>query len=162
MARTAGSPPPDSLTAFATARAIALAEAAGGQLYVVHVSCSEAVEEIERARSRGLPVFAESCPQYLGVISVEDYERPEEEARGFVCSPPLRDRREAESIWAALRSHALQIVSSDHCPFTSDQKRAGAQDFTLIPNGVPGVETLVPLVWSLGVGGGFERGDDLR
>lgn len=145
---------PQRAEAEATARAIALAEAAGGQLYVVHVSCSEAVEEIERARSRGLPVFAESCPQYLGVISVEDYERPEEEARGFVCSPPLRDRREAESIWAALRSHALQIVSSDHCPFTSDQKRAGAQDFTLIPNGVPGVETLVPLVWSLGVGGG--------
>lgn len=145
---------PPRAEAEATARAIALAEVAGAPLYVVHVSCSAAVEEIVRARSRGLQIYAESCPQYLGVISADDYKRPTEEASRFVCSPPLRVRSEAETIWAALRSRVLQVVSSDHCPFTNEQKRVGADDFTRIPNGVPGVETLVPLVWSLGVGRG--------
>lgn len=138
----------------ATARAIALAHLADAPLYVVHVSCEEAVYEIARARRRGDRVYAESCPQYLGAISVEDYDRPDFEGAKFVCSPPLRDRDQADRIWDALSSGVLQIVSSDHCPFTTEQKRSGVDDFTLIPNGVPGVETLVPLVWTLGVHSG--------
>lgn len=138
----------------ATARAIALATVAAAPLYVVHVSCQEAVYHLSIAQRRGLPIFAESCPQYLGAITVEDYERPGFEGAKFVCSPPLREADQAEQLWAALRAGILRIISSDHCPFRMDQKRAGLSNFTQIPNGVPGVETLVPLVWTLGVGQG--------
>ena len=138
----------------ATARAIALAEIAGAPLYVVHVSCQEAMDAIAAARRRELPVFGESCPQYLGAISVDDYERPDFEGAKFVCSPPLREADQAAHLWSGLAGNLLQAVSSDHCPFRMEQKRAGLDDFTLIPNGVPGIETLVPLVWTLGVEAG--------
>ncbi len=138
----------------ATARAIALAEVAGAPLYVVHVSCQEAMDAIAAARRRDLPIYGESCPQYLGVISVDDYERPGFDGAKFVCSPPLREREQAGHLWSGLTANLLQAVSSDHCPFRLDQKRAGEDDFTLIPNGVPGIETLIPLVWTLGVQGG--------
>lgn len=138
----------------ATRRAIALAELAGAPLYVVHVSCAGAAEAVAEARRRGLPVYAETCPQYLGAVGVEAYERPGFEAAAFVCSPPLRERSEAAALWAALASNGLQLVSSDHSPFTMAQKRLGEGDFTRIPNGVPGLETRVPLVWTLGVGAG--------
>ena len=138
----------------ATRRAIALAELAGAPLYVVHVSCSGAADAVADARRRGLPVYAETCPQYLGAVGVEAYDRPGFEGAAFVCSPPLRERGEAGALWAALASDVLQLVSSDHSPFTMEQKRLGAGDFTRIPNGVPGLETRVPLVWTLGVGGG--------
>ncbi len=138
----------------ATARAIALAEVAGAPLYVVHVSCQEAMDAIAAARRRDLPIYGESCPQYLGVISVDDYERPGFDGAKFVCSPPLREREQAGHLWSGLTANLLQAVSSDHCPFRFDQKRAGEDDFTLIPNGVPGIETLIPLVWTLGVQGG--------
>ncbi len=138
----------------ATARAIALAEVARAPLYVVHVSCQEAMDAIAAARRRDLPIYGESCPQYLGVISVDDYERPGFDGAKFVCSPPLREREQAGHLWSGLTANLLQAVSSDHCPFRFDQKRAGEDDFTLIPNGVPGIETLIPLVWTLGVQGG--------
>jgi dihydropyrimidinase len=138
----------------ATRRIITLAEIAGAPLYVVHVSCAGAAEAVTEARRRGLPVYAETCPQYLGAVGVEAYDLPGFEAAGFVCSPPLRERSEADALWAALATGALQIVSSDHSPFTPAQKRLGEGDFTRIPNGVPGVETRVPLVWTLGVASG--------
>ena len=138
----------------ATRRAIALAELAGAPLYVVHVSCAGAAEAVAEARRRGLPVFAETCPQYLGAVGVEAFDLPGFEAAAFVCSPPLRERAEADALWAALATNTLQLVSSDHSPFTMEQKRLGEGDFTRIPNGVPGLETRVPLVWTLGVGAG--------
>ena len=138
----------------ATARAIALAEIAGAPLYVVHVSCQEAMDAIAAARRRKAPIYGEACPQYLGAISIDDYERPDFEGAKFVCSPPLRELDQAKQLWSGLAGNLLQVVSSDHCPFRMEQKRAGFNDFTLIPNGVPGVETLVPLVWTLGVEAG--------
>ena len=112
------------------------------------------MDAIAAARRRDLPIYGESCPQYLGVISVDDYERPGFDGAKFVCSPPLREREQAGHLWSGLTANLLQAVSSDHCPFRFDQKRAGEDDFTLIPNGVPGIETLIPLVWTLGVQGG--------
>jgi dihydropyrimidinase len=135
----------------ATRRVIALAELAGATLYVVHVSCGGAVDAVAEARRRGVPVFAESCPQYLGAVGSEAYELPGFESATYVCSPPLRDRHEADAVWHALATGTLQIVSSDHSPFTVEQKRLGEGDFTRIPNGVSGIETRVPLVWTLGV-----------
>lgn len=145
---------PRTIEGEATFRAISLATVADAPLYVVHVSCQEAIYHLSIAQRRGLPIYAESCPQYLGAITVDDYDRPDFEGAKFVCSPPLRERDQAEHLWAALRTGILRAVSSDHCPFRMDQKAAGRDDFTQIPNGVPGVETLVPLVWTLGVGGG--------
>lgn len=146
---------PRAVEGEATARAIALAQVAEAPIYIVHVSCQEALRHIRAARRMGLPVYAETCPQYLGAISMEDYERPDFEGAKYVCSPPLRELNQSGSMWSGLSSSALQLVSSDHCPFRFDQKKAGIDDFTLIPNGVPGIETLVALVWSLGVGRGL-------
>jgi dihydropyrimidinase len=138
----------------ATRRIVDLAELADAPLYVVHVSCGEAAEAIARARARGRPVYGESCPQYLGAIGVDAYDASGFAGAEFVCSPPLRDVREAEAIWAALAAGTLQVISSDHSPFTPAQKQLGVGDFTRIPNGIPGVETRVPLAWTLGVGAG--------
>ena len=146
---------PQAVEGEATARAITLAMLAASPLYVVHVSCEDSIHHINSARYRGLPVFGESCPQYLGAISCDDYDRREFEGAKFVCSPPLRPMAQSDHVWAAIRANTLQLISSDHCPFTFEQKRAGINDFTLIPNGVPGVETLVPLAWSLGVNRGL-------
>jgi len=99
-------------------------------------------------------VHAETCPQYLGAITVEDYERPGFEGAAFVCSPPLRTTRDADVLWSGLRTGVLNVVSSDHSPFTMAQKALGADDFSKIPNGVPGIETRMALTWSLGVPSG--------
>ena len=138
----------------AVSRAIMLAELAGAPLFVVHNSCQEAIYHISVARRRGLRIFGETCPQYLGAITVDDLYRPGFEGAKYVCTPPLRDSEQAKAMWSALAADMLQWVSSDHCPFRMDQRRMGQDDFTQIPNGVPGVETLVPLVWTMGVGSG--------
>jgi len=144
----------------ATHRAIALAELAGAHLYVVHMSAKGAVEEIARARDRGLPVFAETCPQYL-FLSVEDHvSAPGFEGAKYVCSTPIRKSAEGhqDALWMGLQTNDLQIVSTDHCPFCMDdhpvhgtQKKLGLGDFTAIPNGLPGVEDRFQLIYHGGV-----------
>jgi dihydropyrimidinase len=140
---------PPRVEAEATARALALAELAGAPIYVVHVSCAEAIEEIERARRRGVAVFAETCPQYL-YCSVEDLDRPGFEGAKYVCSPALRERWHQDVLWRALENGTLQVVGSDHSPFNfagpSDKER-GRDNFTRIPNGVPGIEERVLLMY---------------
>ncbi|MFA6093343.1 MAG: dihydropyrimidinase [Elusimicrobiota bacterium] len=132
-------------------RAAALAESAGVPLYIVHVTCSGALEAIRSARQRGLPVFGETCPQYL-YLDDREYSRPGFEAAKFVLSPPLRPRSEQEKLWLGLRRGELQVVSTDHCSFNyrtgrGASKQLGCRDFTRIPNGVPGVETRMLLMW---------------
>ena len=145
---------PARAEAEAVHRAIALAEMAGAPVYIVHVSAAEAVEEVAAARSRGLPVFAETCPQYL-FLSDECYEEPGFDGAKYVMSPPLRDRRAQERLWRGLASDDLQVVATDHCPFRMrDQKALGRDDFTKIPGGVPGIETRMSLLFDGGVGGG--------
>jgi dihydropyrimidinase len=140
----------------ATARAIALAEMAGVPIYIVHLSCSDALEKVKQARDQGLPAYAETCPQYL-FLSYEDYERPGFEGAKFVMSPPLREKWNQEALWKGLAKNDLQVVSTDHCPFCMNeppQKQLGQGDFSKIPNGAPGIETRLPLLWDGGVRAG--------
>ncbi len=137
----------------ATARAIALAELAGAPLYIVHLSCSDALDAVRRARDKGLPVYAETCPQYL-FLSAAEYDREGFEGAKYVMSPPLRAVHHQEALWSGIRSNDLQVVATDHCPFCMlepPQKQAGKDDFSKIPNGAPGIETRLMLVWDGGV-----------
>ena len=138
----------------ATHRAIKLAEVAGCPLYIVHLSAMEALTEVTAARDEGLNVFAETCPQYL-FLDLDDLGSGFEGAK-FVCSPPLRDRAEGhqEALWSGLATNDLQVVSTDHCPFCFEdhpelgrQKRLGEGDFSKIPNGLPGVEHRMELMY---------------
>ncbi len=133
----------------ATGRALALAEMAGVPIYIVHLSCSDALEKVKQARDMGLPAYAETCPQYL-FLSYEDYERPGFEGAKFVMSPPLREKWNQDALWKGLQKNDLQVVSTDHCPFCMNeppQKQLGVDDFSKIPNGAPGIETRLMLLW---------------
>ena len=142
----------------ATHRAIKLAELTGVQLYIVHLSAQEALDEVIIARDEGLPIFAETCPQYL-FLSLENLGNGFDGAK-YVCSPPLRDADEGhqERLWQGLQTNDLQVVSTDHCPFCmgdhhtfGTQKQLGQGDFSKIPNGMPGVEPRMILMYNGGV-----------
>jgi len=140
--------------AEAANRVLALAGLVDCPVYIVHVTCRETLLAIERARERGQRVFAEVTPNHL-LLSEDDYDRPGFEGAKFVLSPPLRDRRNWEHLWQALAEGGLQTVATDHCPWTfAEQKQRGRDDFTKIPNGAPGIETRIPLLFSEGVGKG--------
>src|SRR5213083_1020212 len=145
---------PTTAEAEATSRAIALAEMAGAPVYIVHLSCNDALEKVREARDRGLPVYAETCPQYL-YLSIENFDVPDFEGAKYVFSPPLREKWHQEKLWKGLKNDHLQVVSTDHCPFCfKEQKELGVGDFTKIPNGGPGIEHRMSLVYSGGVGQG--------
>jgi dihydropyrimidinase len=145
---------PVTLEAEATARAIALAEIAGTPVYIVHLSCNEALEKVREARDRGLRVYAETCPQYL-YLSLENMDAPGFEGAKYVFTPPLREKWHQEKLWRGLTKDDLQVVSTDHCPFCmKEQKELGKDDFTKIPNGGPGIEHRLSLVYNGGVHGG--------
>ncbi len=141
-----GSTRPAILEGEATHRAIQLARVAGAPLYIVHLSAAEALAAVADARDRGQPVFAETCPQYL-FLSEEDLAREGFEGAKFVCSPPLRSDQHRSALWRGLLTDDLQVVATDHCPFCfKDQKERGRDDFSRIPNGLPGVEHRVDLL----------------
>ncbi|MEU2968568.1 dihydropyrimidinase [Streptomyces ardesiacus] len=145
------------LEAEATHRAVRLAQVAGAPLYVVHVSATEAVAELTRARDEGLPVFGETCPQYL-FLSTDNLAEPGFEGAKYVCSTPLRPREHQAALWRGLRTNDLQVVSTDHCPFCfSGQKELGRGDFSKIPNGMPGVENRMDLLHQAVVDGHISR-----
>ena len=113
---------------------------ADAPLLVVHVSCAKALEEVRRAHARGRPVYAETCPQYL-VFSYDELAQDGFEGAKYVLSPPLRDKSNQPALWHGLQTQDLHIFGSDHCSFNyAKQKELGRDDFTLIPNGAPGVE----------------------
>jgi dihydropyrimidinase len=135
-------------------RAIALAEIAGSPVYIVHLSCDDSLQEVQRARDSGVPAYAETCPQYL-FLDYSVYEQPGFEGAKFVMTPPIREKWNQEKLWRGLQMNDLQVVSTDHCPFCfKDQKELGKNDFSKIPNGGPGVENRMSLVYNGGVAGG--------
>src|SRR5579871_3667224 len=145
---------PTAAEAEAVNRAIAMAEIAGVPVYIVHLSSEDALNQVREARDRGLPAFAETCPQYL-LLSLEDVADLGWEGAKYVFTPPLRERRNQAKLWDGLRADHLQVVSTDHCPFCfEDQKALGKDDFTKIPNGGPGIENRLQLLHHHGVGQG--------
>jgi dihydropyrimidinase len=144
---------PTTAEAEATSRAIALAEMAGCPVYIVHLSCNDALEKVREARDRGLPAYAETCPQYL-YLSLENMNAPGFEGAKYVFTPPLREKWHQEKLWHGLAHDTLQVVSTDHCPFCfKEQKELGIDDFTKIPNGGPGIEHRLSLIYTGGVHG---------
>ena len=145
---------PTKAEAEAVHRSIAMAEMAGVPVYIVHLSSEDALNQVREARDRGLPAFAETCPQYL-LLSIEDVADKGWEGAKYVFTPPLRERKNQSKLWEGLRRDNLQVVSTDHCPFCfEDQKALGKDDFTKIPNGGPGIENRLQLLHHHGVGKG--------
>ena len=142
----------------ATHRAISLAELVDVPLVVVHVSNGEAMEEIHRAQTKGLKVFAETCPQYL-VLTEQDLDGLNIEGAKYVCSPPPRDQESQAACWDGIKRGVFDVFSSDHCPFRYDDTAGklvpkGRTSFRWVPNGIPGVETRLPILFSEGVSKG--------
>jgi len=131
-------------------RAIAIAEMAESPVYIVHLSCTDALNKVREARDRGIAAFAETCPQYL-FHSIEDYGDDFEGAK-YVMTPPLREKHNQAELWKGLKMDDLQVISTDHCPFCmKEQKELGVNDFSKIPNGAPGVENRMSLIYNGGV-----------
>lgn len=142
---------PPYLEAEAVARLLRIAQAAQAPVVIVHLTNGEALEEVLRARKRGQTVYVETCPQYLALDESLYFQEDFSDAARYVCAPPLRDKKEQDVLWKALRHGDIQTVSTDHCSFTLEQKEMGREDFAKIPGGLPGVETRGELMWSLGV-----------
>jgi dihydropyrimidinase len=151
---------PSLLEGEATHRAIKLSELADTPLYIVHLSAAEALSAVTEARDRGIPVHAETCPHYL-FLTEEEYEREDFEGAKYVMTPPLRTTAHQNALWRGLRTDDLQVVSTDHCPFCfaeqpygmKSSKQQGRDSFARIPNGAPGLETRLPLVFDGAVNG---------
>jgi dihydropyrimidinase len=145
---------PPEVEGEATNRAVMIADMAGVPLYVVHVSSEDAHEAIRRARSLGRRVWGEPLIQHL-TLDDSEYRHPDwDHAARRVMSPPFRDRKHQDSLWAGLASGSLSVVATDHCAFTTEQKRFGVGDFTKIPNGTGGLEDRMPVLWTNGVATG--------
>lgn len=152
---------PQIMEAEATHRGIRLAELAEVPVYFVHLSAEAALDSVVEARDRGIPAFAETCPHYL-FLTIDEYDRPGFEAAKYVMTPPLRPHSCQHALWRGLRFDDLQIVSTDHCPFCFNEtpygvyksKQLGRDNFEKIPNGAPGVEFRIPLLYDGGVGAG--------
>lgn len=146
---------PAAVEREATHRALTLAEIVDVPIVIVHVSNAEAMEEIARARARGVKVIGETCPQYL-MLTADDLDGMDWEGAKFVCSPPPRDKAAQEACWLGIETGAFDLFSSDHCPFRYDDAQGkrnpkGLKSFRHIPNGIPGVETRLPILFSEGV-----------
>ena len=145
---------PTEVEGEATNRAIMIADMAGVPLYVVHTSCEQAHEAIRRARQKGMRVYGEPLIQHL-TLDESEYAHPDwDHAARRVMSPPFRNKMHQDSLWAGLSSGSLQVVATDHCAFTTEQKRFGVGDFTKIPNGTGGLEDRMPMLWTYGVNTG--------
>lgn len=145
---------PQIAEAEGTHRALALAEMADCPVYIVHLSAPRALEKVLEARDRGMAAYAETCPQYL-FCSLDDLAKDDFEGAKYVCTPPLRPREMQADLWRGLKTNDLQVVSTDHCPFCfKGQKDLGRESFAKIPNGMPGVETRLYLLWDGGVRAG--------
>ena len=142
---------PSQVEGEATNRAIMIADMAGVPLYVVHTSCEEAHEAIRRARASGKRVWGEPLIQHLTLDESEYFHSDWDHAARRVMSPPFRNKQHQESLWAGLQSGSLSVVATDHCAFTTAQKRHGVGDFTKIPNGTGGLEDRMPMLWTHGV-----------
>ncbi|MGB6119317.1 MAG: dihydropyrimidinase [Mesorhizobium sp.] len=145
---------PPEVEGEATNRAIMIADMAGVPLYVVHTSCEQSHEAIRRARQKGMRVYGEPLIQHLVLDESEYFDKDWDHAARRVMSPPFRNKAHQDSLWAGLQAGSLQCVATDHCAFTTDQKRTGVGDFTKIPNGTGGLEDRMPVLWTYGVNTG--------
>ena len=145
---------PPQVEGEATNRAIMIADMAGVPLYVVHVSCEDAHEAIRRARQQGKRVWGEPLIQHLTLDETEYFHPDWDHAARRVMSPPFRDKHHQDSLWSGLMSGSLSCVATDHCAFTTEQKRFGIGDFSKIPNGTGGLEDRLPMLWTTGVATG--------
>jgi len=142
---------PTRMEAEGVYRALAIAEVARVPVYIVHLSSFDALEQVRIARDRGLPAHAETCPQYL-FLDQSYYEKPGFEGAKWVMTPALREKWNQDELWKGLRMNDLQSIATDHCPFCfKEQKELGLKDFALIPNGAPGIENRMSLVFNGGV-----------
>jgi dihydropyrimidinase len=145
---------PPQLEGEATGRVIAMAEILDAPLYVVHVTCEDALTRVREARARGSRVTAETCVQYL-FFTADNLDTDSFDGAKWVCSPPFRQRKDHEALWQALEDDVLSVVSTDHCPFHYEtQKVLGCEDFSRIPNGLPGIEDRLVVLHDAGVNGG--------
>ena len=142
---------PPQVEGEATNRAIMIADMAGVPLYVVHTSCEESHEAIRRAKMQGKRVWGEPLIQHLTLDESEYFNKDWDHAARRVMSPPFRNKQHQDSLWAGLQSGTLSVVATDHCAFTTEQKRYGVGDFTKIPNGTGGLEDRMPMLWTHGV-----------
>ncbi len=145
---------PPQVEGEATNRAIMIADMAGAPLYVVHTSCEDSHEAIRRARQQGKRVWGEPLIQHLTLDESEYFNKDWDHAARRVMSPPFRNKHHQDSLWAGLQAGSLQVVATDHCAFTTEQKRNGVGDFTKIPNGTGGLEDRMPMLWTQGVSTG--------
>lgn len=145
---------PPEVEGEATNRAIMIADMAGVPLYVVHTSCEQSHEAIRRARQKGMRVYGEPLIQHLTLDETEYFNKDWDHAARRVMSPPFRNKQHQDSLWAGLSAGSLQVVATDHCAFTTSQKRTGVGDFTKIPNGTGGLEDRLPVLWTKGVNTG--------
>ena len=142
---------PPVVEAEATFRATQLAKAAEAPIFIVHVSCTEAMHTVRDQRNRGISAFGETCPHYL-TLGVDNLAKPNFEGAKYVCSPALREPWHHENLWEALQNGWLQIVGSDHCGYNfKGQKEMGRGDFTKIPNGCPSIENRLAILYTYGV-----------
>ncbi len=139
---------PNFVEAEAIQRAVTWSEATGGQLYIVHMSTAEGTEIVKAAQARGVPVLAETCVQYL-VLDDSVFDR--EDGHLFACCPQLKKPADSERLWRGLSEGTVSVVSTDTCTFNREQKAMWAGDWTRIPMGMPGLETLLPLTYTHGV-----------
>ena len=145
---------PNPLEAEAVAHLLRIAEVADVPVVIVHLSTREALHEVFAARERGQRVYVETCPHYL-ILDDSRYRQDDfDAAAGYICAPPLRTKPDQDALWKALANGTVQTVSTDHCSFTREQKRAGRDDFTKIPGGLPGVESRGLLLYTYGVAAG--------
>ena len=144
---------PDTMEAEAVHRLLVIAKEADAPVMVVHTTNAKALREIEAARRDGVTVYCETCPQYL-FLDKSVYEKPDFEGAKYVCAPPLRNPEDQEALWKAIRDGVVDIISTDHCSFSWEQRLLGKDDYTKIPGGLPGVESRGNLIWSEGVAAG--------
>ena len=145
---------PTRLEAEGVHRALAIAEVANAPCYIVHLTCYDSLKELRDAQMRGVMAHAETCPQYL-LLDIDAYEEPGFDAAKYVLTPPLREKWNQNELWRGLRRHSIDVISTDHCPFClREQKELGRDDFRQIPNGGPGVENRMSLIYHYGVNAG--------
>ncbi len=142
---------PPEVEGEATNRAIMIADAAGVPVYIVHVSCEQAHEAIRRARQKGIRAYGEPLIQHLTLDETEYFKGDWDYSARRVMSPPFRNKAHQDSLWAGLAAGSLHVVATDHCAFTTAQKRMGFGDFRKIPNGTGGLEDRLPVLWTKGV-----------
>lgn len=145
---------PPLLEAEAVSRLIDIAAYVGTRAHIFHISCAEVVERLAEAQRRGLPVTGETCPHYL-LLNEGVFQRPLPQAARYICSPPLRSHDDQLRLWAALGQDVVNIVTTDHCPFTQAEKAQNLHDYSQIPGGVPGIEARLALLYSYGVADGY-------